>query len=270
MRTLKLTVAYDGTRFVGWQRQAGGESIQGLLEAALARVEGAPVSVQGAGRTDAGVHALGQVASVRVACTHDAATLTRAVNAQLPGDVRVLAIEQAPDDFHARFSARSKEYRYQIERRPIASPFARAYAWHLPAPLDLEAMRASAAALVGTHDFAAFHSTGSETRSTVRTVTRSELTPGDPVGATHASPIVGTHASPIVGTTHASPLLVYEVAGDGFLRHMVRAIVGTLVEVGRGRRTPDSVASLVAGGTRGDAGPTAPAHGLFLVRVVYD
>jgi tRNA pseudouridine38-40 synthase len=253
MRTLKLTVAYEGTRFVGWQRQAKGESIQGLLEEALARIEGGPVSVQGAGRTDAGVHAQGQVASVRVACLHDAATLTRAVNAQLPGDVRVLSIDEAEDGFHARFSARSKQYRYQIERRPIASPFDRAYAWHLPEPLNLEAMRASASALVGTHDFAAFHSAGSETRSTIRTVARSELTPGGPVGE-----------------THASPLLVYEITGDGFLRHMVRTIVGTLVEVGRGRRTPESVASLLLGGARQDAGRTAPAHGLFLVRVVYD
>jgi tRNA pseudouridine38-40 synthase len=253
MRTLKLTVAYDGTRFVGWQRQAEGESIQGLLEGVLARIEGAPVSVQGAGRTDAGVHALGQVASVRVACPHDTATLTRAINAQLPCEVRVLSIDEAEDAFHARFNARSKHYRYQIERRPIASPFDRAYAWHVPEPLNLEAMRTSAAALVGTHDFRAFQSSGGATRVTIRTVTRSELTIGNPVEA-----------------TQAPALLVYEVAGDGFLRHMVRAIVGTLVEVGRGQRTPESVASLVGGGSRGDAGRTAPAHGLFLVRVVYD
>ncbi len=114
MRTLKLTLAYDGTRFVGWQRQAEGESIQGLLEDALARFEGAPVTVHGAGRTDAGVHALGQVASVRVTCSHDVATLTRALNAQLPEDLRVLSVEEAPSDFHARFSAKSKTYRYMI------------------------------------------------------------------------------------------------------------------------------------------------------------
>jgi tRNA pseudouridine38-40 synthase len=254
MRTLKITVAYDGTRFVGWQRQAAGESIQGLLEAVLARIEGAPLSVQGAGRTDAGVHAQGQVASIRVACLHDTDTLTRAVNARLPIDVRVVSIDEAEDGFHARFSARAKHYRYQIERRPIASPFERAYAWHVPGPLNLDAMRVSASALVGMHDFAAFQSAGSETQGTVRTVTRSDLTLGEPAGEMHASP----------------PLLVYDVVGDGFLRHMVRAIVGTLVEVGRGRRTPESVASLLRGGTRQDAGRTAPPHGLFLVRVIYD
>src|SRR5688572_3767328 len=120
MRTLKLTVAYDGTRFVGWQRQARGESIQGLLEDILARIEGARVTVHGAGRTDAGVHALGQVASVQLAVTHDVATLTRALNAQLPVDIRVLAVEERPDDFHARFSARSKSYRYQVRHSAIA------------------------------------------------------------------------------------------------------------------------------------------------------
>jgi tRNA pseudouridine38-40 synthase len=244
VRTLKLTIAYDGTRFVGWQRQAEGESIQGLLETAVARLEGAPVTVQGAGRTDAGVHALGQVASVRVACAYDAATFTRAINAQLPGDIRVLSIEEAADDFHARFSATSKRYRYQMQCAPIAGPFTRGYAWHLPQPLDVEAMRAAASLLVGTHDFEAFRSAGSDTAGTVRTVTRSELV--------------------------SRELLAYELAGNGFLRHMVRAIVGTLVDVGRGRRTPDSIAGLLHGGTRADAGRTAPPHGLFLVGVDYD
>src|SRR5512145_1357372 len=141
MRTLKITLAYDGTRFVGWQRQAEGESIQGLLEDALARFEGAPVTVHGAGRTDAGVHALGQVASAHVTCAHDIGTLTRALNAQLPGDVRVLAIEEMPQDFHARFSARSKTYRYQIRHGTIADPFERAYVWHMAEPLDVPRMR---------------------------------------------------------------------------------------------------------------------------------
>src|SRR4051794_24117138 len=154
MRTLKLTLAYDGTRFVGWQRQAAGESIQGLLEDALARFEGGPVTVHGAGRTDAGVHALGQVASVRVACRHDTATLTRALNAQLPEEVRVLAVEEADPEFHARFSARSKAYRYVIRNAAIATPFERAYVWHLPERLDVAAMREAAAMVVGTHDFA--------------------------------------------------------------------------------------------------------------------
>src|SRR5687768_15271390 len=173
MRTLKLTLSYDGTRFVGWQRQSEGESIQGLLEDALARFEGAPVSVQGAGRTDAGVHALGQVASVRLTCTHDTATLQRALNARLPDDIRILAVEERDESFHARFSARSKTYRYQIRNQPVASPFERAYVWHLQERLAVDDMNRAAALLVGTHDFAAFRSAGSAASGTVRTVTHS-------------------------------------------------------------------------------------------------
>jgi len=244
MRTLKLTLAYDGTRFVGWQRQAQGESIQGLLETTLARFEGAPVVVHGAGRTDAGVHALGQVASVRLTCAHDVATLTRALNAQLPEDIRVLSVEEAPPDFHARFSARSKIYEYRMRYAPIADPFARAYEWHVGSGLDVDAMRMAAGALVGTHDFAAFRSVGSDTEGTVRTITRSCV-------------------------IEEGPRLTYVVQGNGFLRHMVRAIVGTLVEIGRGWRVAKDVEMLLARGERGAAGATGPPHGLFLVRVDY-
>jgi tRNA pseudouridine38-40 synthase len=245
MRTLKLTVTYDGTRFVGWQRQAEGESIQGLLEDVLARFEGAPVTVHGAGRTDAGVHALGQVASVRVTCTHDVATLTRALNAQLPADVRILSVEEAVPDFHARFSATAKTYRYMIRNAPMAMPFERAYVWHLPEPLNVEAMQRAAALLVGTHDFAAFQSVGTETPASVRTIVRSGVLQPEP------------------------SLLAYQVTGEGFLRYMVRALTGTLVEIGRGWREPDSIQSLLANGRRSEAGPTAPPHGLFLVSVDY-
>src|SRR5918993_4008027 len=143
-RTLKLTVSYDGTRFVGWQRQAEGVSVQGLLEDALARFEGGPVTVHGAGRTDAGVHALGQVASVQLACGHDTATLMRALNAELPDDVRVVAIDEVAPDFHARFSARGKTYRYQLRSGGIGSPFDRAYVWQLTEALDVEAMQRAA------------------------------------------------------------------------------------------------------------------------------
>ena len=244
-RTIKLTVAYDGTRFVGWQRQAEGESIQGLLEDALARFEGAPVTVHGAGRTDAGVHALGQVGSAQLTCGHDTAALLRGLNASLPADVRVVRVDDQPPGFHARFSARSKTYRYVLRTSPILDPFDRLYAWHVGTGLDRPAMLEAAAALVGTHDFAAFQSTGTETAGTVRIITRSALVERD-------------------GVSH------YEVEGNGFLRHMVRAIVGTLVEVGRGLRPPGSMASLLHGGTRAQAGATAPAHGLFLVRVEYD
>lgn len=245
MRTLKLTVAYDGTRFVGWQRQAEGESIQGVLEDALARFEGGPVTVHGAGRTDAGVHALAQVASVRVTCAHDPATLTRALNAQLPEDVRVLHVEDADAEFHARFSARSKTYRYVIRNAPVVMPFERAYVWHLAERLNVEAMREAARDVAGTHDFAAFQSAGTETPGSVRTVLRSDVREIEP------------------------SLLAYEVTGEGFLRYMVRALTGTLVEIGRGWRDPASMRDLLDGGRRADAGATAPPHGLFLVAVDY-
>jgi tRNA pseudouridine38-40 synthase len=246
VRTLKLTLSYDGTRLVGWQRQAEGESVQGVLEDALACFEGGPVTVHGAGRTDAGVHALGQVASVEVAFAHDTATLARALNAQLPEDVRVLAVEEAAPGFHARFSARSKSYRYCIRNGAVATPFERAYVWHVPQPLDVDAMRQAASRLLGRHDFSTFRSMGTDVPDAVRTLRISDVL-GD-----------------------AGSLLTYEVSGDGFLRHMVRAIVGTLVEVGRGWRDPEQMDALLQARDRARAGATAPPHGLFLVSVDYD
>jgi tRNA pseudouridine38-40 synthase len=244
MRTLKLTLAYDGTRFVGWQRQASGNSVQGVLEEALARFEGTAVTVHGAGRTDAGVHALGQVASVTVNFDHDVATLQRALNAQLPPEVKVLSVAEMDAAFHARFSARSKTYQYRIRNTAVSDPFDRDYVWHLPESLDLQAMQRAADLLVGTHDFMTFQSSGSETSRTIRTMSRS-----------------------VWCDTHG--LLAYEITGDGFLRHMVRAIVGTLVEIGRGWREAATMAALLERRPRAEAGATAPAHGLFLLRVDY-
>ena len=235
---------------MGWQRQAEGHSVQGVLEDALARFEGRPVTVHGAGRTDAGVHALGQVASVQVTLAHDVATLVRALNAQLPEDVRVLSVHEAAPGFHARFSARSKSYRYCIRNGAIASPFERAFVWHVPQPLDVAAMRQAAASLLGRHDFASFRSIGTEVPDAVRTLTVSALTE--------------TRAS------DTDALLTYDVTGDGFLRHMVRAIVGTLVEVGRGWRDPAQMDALLQAKDRARAGATAPPQGLFLMRVDYD
>ena len=253
MRTLKLTVSYDGTRFVGWQRQAEGESIQGLLEDALGRLEGGPVTVQGAGRTDAGVHAVAQVASAAVTVRHDAATILRAVNAQLPPDIRVTDVLDVADSFQARFNARAKAYRYVIANVPAANPFIWRFAWHIPEPLDRASMETAAAALIGVHDFAAFQSASTEVATSVRTLTESAIRDG--------------HAELPDAVLHQ--LLVYDVSGNGFLRHMVRSIVGTLVQVGRGRRPVASMRELLESGSRASAGPKAPAHGLFLVRVEY-
>ncbi len=246
MRTLKFTVQYDGTGFVGWQRQASGTSVQGLLEEALAKIEGAPATVYGAGRTDAGVHALAQVAHARVAIGHDMQTMVRAMNANLPVEVRITDVTVAPDDFHARFSARSKTYEYRIWNAPVLPPFVRLYAWHVPQALNVAAMNAAAAAIVGEHDFAAFQGVGTPVHTTVRRITaarwRDQL---------------------------RDEALTFEVSGEGFLRHMVRALVGTMVEIGRAARPAEDLARLIASKDRHDAGRTAPANGLFLARVEY-
>jgi tRNA pseudouridine38-40 synthase len=257
VRTLKLTLAYDGSRFVGWQRQAAGESIQALLERAFESLEGRPVTVHGAGRTDAGVHALAQVASVAVDVAHDTDTLQRALNAHLPNDIRIRAIDEMPSDFHARFSARRKTYRYLLRTAPFESPFERRFVWHIREPLDVPQMQRAAATICGTHDFAAFRSAGSSVRTTTRTIFASGI--DAQTGSVGPFDVIG-----------GASLLAYEIEGDGFLRHMVRAIVGTLVEIGRGWRDSESMSLLLAGGVRAQAGATAPPHGLYLVRVDYD
>ena len=247
MRTLKITLQYDGTSYVGWQRQSSGASIQGLLEEALARIEGGPVVVHGAGRTDAGVHALAQVATSTLASSIAPGALTRALNAVLPADVRILSVEEVEPSFHARFSAVGKVYEYRIVNAPIVSPFLCRYVWHVGQPLDAAAMREGAQLLVGAHDFAAFQGARATVTSTERVVWSIEWEGG------------GGYELPLVMRIH----------GDGFLRHMVRNIAGTLVDVGAGRAAPSRVAAILASRDRVQAGPTAPPHGLFLVRVDY-
>lgn len=247
MRTLKLTLQYDGTNYVGWQRQDSGMSIQLLLEDALAPIEGRRVTVHGAGRTDAGVHALAQVASVNLAASIDPVTLARALNAELPRDVRVLSVQDVEAGFHARFSATGKVYDYRIVNAPIVSPFIERYVWHVAPPLDVDAMREAAAVLVGAHDFAAFQGAGSVVASSERTVRSITWQDG------------GGYDLP----------LVMRIEGNGFLRHMVRNMIGTLVEIGVGRWPASRAADILTSRDRSQAGPTAPAHGLFLVRVDY-
>ena len=247
MPRFRITVAYDGTDFVGWQRQAAGISIQGLLEDALAELDEAAVTVLGAGRTDAGVHALGQVAAFTLTRAIGAAAVVRALNVRLPLSVRVLEAEEMAADFHPQFAARSKTYRYRIWNSDVVSPFERLYAWHVFGALDIAAMHEAARLLEGTHDFAAFQRTGSDVKTTERTI----------------------FASAIGRSAIGDSLITYDVVGNGFLRHMVRAIVGTLVEIGRGRRPPEWMREVVASRNRSDAGVTAPAAGLFLVRVTY-
>jgi tRNA pseudouridine38-40 synthase len=268
-RTLKLTVQYDGTNYVGWQRQAAGISIQGLLEEALEPFEGGPVTVYGAGRTDAGVHALAQVASVRTRSEHGVDTLRRALNAVLPPDVRVLLVQDAAPGFHARFDAVSKTYAYRIANAAVVSAFEHRYVWHVPGRLNLEAMRRGAEALVGRHDFAAFQSSGGDVETTEREILSIEVRFDQ--GSTGVRP--GSDEGQIGGRPGAAPIqppLVITVAGDGFLRHMVRTIAGTLVDVGLGRWPASDVAVILASRDRRRAGRAAPAAGLFLVAVEYE
>jgi tRNA pseudouridine38-40 synthase len=262
-RTLKITLAYDGTAYCGWQRQTDGVSIQGLLEGALGRIEGSPVTVHGAGRTDAGVHALGQVASAIVSSALDVHTLQRALNASLPSDVRVVAVDEMPDGFHARFSATGKAYEYWIFEGEVQPPFARVWSWHHPRTLDAAAMDRAAGAIVGTRDFSAFQSSRTDVKTVVRTVRHASVR-AEPA---HAGPggLADQPASPGAG----GRFVVIRVEANGFLRHMVRAIAGTLVEIGEGRREADTLPAIIASRDRAAAGATAPALGLVLVRVDY-
>jgi tRNA pseudouridine38-40 synthase len=262
-RTLKIVLAYDGTDLVGWQRQAAGVSVQAHLEDALSAIEGRPVAAVGAGRTDAGVHALGQVASCRLDHPLPVARLEAALNAMLPGDIRVLEVAEVDGAFHARYGARLKTYRYLLLNSAVVNPFERRYVWHVPQPLDIGAVAAGAMSLEGEHDFAALRAAGSATKTSVRrltAVTVRESTSAEVVGGSLA----------LRRASGPGRIVAFEFTGTGFLRHMIRNAVGTLVEIGLGKRSPAWMAEVLASGDRARAGPTAPAHGLFLVGVVYD
>ena len=244
MRTLKLVLEYDGFDYCGWQVQAAAPTIQGVLEKALGKILGERVRVSGAGRTDAKVHAWGQVASFCCASGISATALQRALNSLLPRDVVVHDVQDVPRDFHARFSALGKVYAYRLLSRPVRAPLRLRYVWHIPRPLDVPAMSVAGAYLQGTHDFASFQATGSEVKTTTRTLTE-------------------------LAVSRDGDEIVLSCTADGFLRHMVRNIVGTLVEVGRGARLPADIERVLDGRDRRLAGATAPPHGLYLVRVLY-
>jgi tRNA pseudouridine38-40 synthase len=289
VRTLKLTIAYDGTAYAGWQFQPDRMSVQQTLESALERVTGERIRVLASGRTDAGVHALGQVVGFRTATTLPPDVLRRAVNANLPEDVAVLDVAEAPEGFHPTGSVRRKRYRYVIYDGPVRDVFARRYAWHyIHGRLDAAAMQRAAAALLGTHDFRSFETAGAERATSVRTVFdirvgrgragqgRAECILPSPVGRGAGGEGGETESNQgRAGGQNSLPhaereeYITIEVEADGFLYNMVRAIVGTLVEVGRGARPESWPGEVLAAANRRAAGPTAPPQGLFLVRVEY-
>jgi len=241
---LKLTLEYDGSNYSGWQLQPRQDSIQGRIEAALERIFSVPIRVFGSGRTDAGVHARGQVASISIPRAFDPAELQRALNAILPDDIVVIDISAAPDDFDPRRAARSRVYEYRVLNRKVASAFEYRYSWRVRDQLDLAALNRAARVFVGEHDFAAFRSLGTEVRTTVRGVISSEW-------------------------TRDADVFIYRVEANSFLRHMVRAMVAAMIEVGRGKLTLEKIAEILAGLDRHAAPANAPPGGLYLVEVRY-
>ena len=259
MALWKLILSYDGTAFHGWQVQPEAPTVQGTLAAAIRHITGETVLPQGSGRTDAGVHALGQVTSFELTGSLPPENLRRALNRALPPSIRVLSAEVAPAGFHARHSARGKSYEYRIfEQRPswgeaICSPFVAPHIWACPWQLDFDRMAAAAAQIAGTHDFTSFAAADPD-----RSQREAETAPADNVRTILASTL-----------TREVGLIVYRVTGNGFLHHMVRNLVGTLTEIGRGALAADAIPSILSARDRSAAGPTAPASGLFLIEVHY-
>ena len=253
MRNLKATLRYDGTDFAGWQVQPEPSTVQGTLMEALEKITGEPVKLTGAGRTDAGVHALGQVANFKTASEISTGNLIRAVNSMVAPRIRVDALEEVSEEFDARRSALSKVYRYSIQIAAFPDPLSFRYCWQLPFELNVESMEQAAQCLVGKHDFSSFQASAGKDRSPVRTVHSLEIRP----------------ASCTFPNDARSDLLVIEICADGFVHKMVRNIVGTLVEVGRGKISPERLAEILEGRDRQLAGPAAPGKGLSLISVQY-
>jgi tRNA pseudouridine38-40 synthase len=255
-RNIKLTLAYDGAPFSGWQVQPGRPTIQGELASAIERITGEEVLPQGSGRTDAGVHALGQVASFTTGATIPAENLTKALNSVLPAAIRVLSSEEVAADFHARHSARRKTYRYRIFRESILSPFLRDHVCHHPYPLDEGAMVRAAALVAGEHDFTSFAAVDPDRAQRLA----EEVEDGPTNVRTISSSRFRRDAEE----------LVYEVSGSGFLHHMVRNLVGTFLLVGKGTLMPEDIPKIISARNRtANPGATAPASGLYLVSVDY-
>ncbi len=247
----KLLIQYDGTDFHGWQVQDNQRTVQGELQRVLSLLEDADVSVSGSGRTDAGVHAEGQMASVKLNRSFTPEKLRGAINGNMWQDLRILQVEKAADDFHARFSAKGKTYMYRVVNAPVISPFWSRYAHHETRPLDVFKMNVAARVFLGKHDWTAFSSANSDAQTRVRTITEFTV---------ESKWDVRANAS----------LIEFRITGDGFLRYMVRSIVGTMLEVGRGEKDSDTIQTAIITGNRELAGITAPANGLTLLKVYYD
>ncbi len=246
----KLTIQYDGTDFHGWQVQNNQRTVQGEFERVLTLLEDSEVHVAGSGRTDAGVHAEGQVANVKLERTFKPEKLRSAINGNLRSDVRVVDIEEVDDDFHSRFSAKGKTYVYRVINSPVISPFWARYAHHDARPLDVAKMNEKSRLFLGEHDWTAFSNAQSDSENKVRTV----------------------HSFDVSSSWDArsgAQLIEFKISGNGFLRYMVRSIVGTLLEVGRGERDPETIETAIVNGDRDLAGVTAPANGLTLLEVQY-
>jgi tRNA pseudouridine38-40 synthase len=250
MRNLKLILSYDGAEFSGWQVQPDAATVQGTLSSAIGRVTGEKVLPQGSGRTDAGVHALAQVATFTTESSVPTENFVKALNDILPAAMRVLEVTEMPAEFHARHSARAKTYRYRLYRGAICSPFLARYVWHYPYPLDELAMARAALLVVGEHDFTSFAAV-------------------DPERGREDEPTSNVRSISSSVWERADEELVYTVRGSGFLHHMVRNLVGTFILVGRGKKQVDDVTRILEARNRAAAGATAPASGLYLVNVEY-